>query len=287
MPLLSPGIRDMLLSASSFSVMVASAKYLDGRLPAAQIVLVRTLFAIVATYAFLYRKKISPLGNRQGLLVLRGLLGFGALLCLYSALPRLPLAEATLIQYMNPIFVTVLAIPILGERVGRSSLIALAIAFGGLILVAKPALLFGVGDALDPVGVGLGLTAALLSSLAYISVRKLVQTEERMVIVLYFPLVSAPLALLLVLGSYVPPTPMEWGLLGLIAIFTQLGQIFLTRGLAQEKAGRASTVGYAQVLFAAGWGALLFGDVPDVWSLIGALLILAAVVTIARSKQEP
>ncbi len=286
MPLISPGIRDMLLSAASFSVMVASAKYLDGRLPAAQIVLVRTVFAIVATYAFLYRAGISPRGNRQGLLVLRGLLGFGALLCLYSALPRLPLAEATLIQYMNPIFVTVLAIPILGERVGRASIFALVVAFGGLIFVAKPALLFGVGDALDPVGVGLGLTAALLSSLAYISVRKLVETEHRMVIVLYFPLVSAPLALLLVLGNYVPPTLAEWGLLSLIAVFTQLGQIFLTRGLAQEKAGRASTVGYAQVLFAAGWGALLFGDLPDVWSLVGALLILAAVVTIARSKER-
>jgi drug/metabolite transporter (DMT)-like permease len=276
----------MLLSAASFSVMVASAKLLGGRIPAAQIVLVRTLFAIVATYAFLYRAGISPKGNRQGLLVVRGLLGFGALLCLYTALPRLPLAEATLIQYMNPIFVTVLAIPLLGERVSRSSLTALGVAFGGLLLVAKPSVLFGAAQALDPVGVGLGLAAATMSSLAYISVRKLVETEHRMVIVLYFPLVSAPLALLLTVPIYQPPTLGEWGLLGLIAIFTQLGQIFLTRGLAQEKAGRATTIGYVQVLFAAGWGALLFGDLPDLWSIVGALLILAAVVTIARSKER-
>lgn len=275
----------MLLSAFSFSVMVASAKLLGGRIPAAQIVLVRTLFAIAATYWALRRAGLSPVGNRQGLLVVRGLLGFCALMCLYTALPRLPLAEATLIQYMNPILVTVLAIPLLGERVGRASLLALGVAFGGLLLVAKPALLFGADQALDPVGVGLGLTAALLSSLAYISVRKLVETEERMVIVLYFPLVSAPAALLLTLGVYTPPTLGEWGLLGLIAVFTQLGQVFLTRGLSHEKAGRATTVGYAQVLFAAGWGALLFGDLPDAWSLAGALLILVAVVVIARSKR--
>jgi drug/metabolite transporter (DMT)-like permease len=275
----------MLLSAFAFSVMVASAKLLDGRIPAAQIVLVRTLFAIVATYWAIRRMGVSPVGNRQGLLVVRGLLGFGALMCLYTALPRLPLAEATLIQYMNPILVTVLAIPLLGERATRASLGALAVAFGGLLLVAKPAFLFGAAQALDPVGVGLGLAAALLSSLAYISVRKLVETEERMVIILYFPLVSAPAALLLTLPVYTPPTLGEWGLLGLIAVFTQLGQIFLTRGLSNEQAGRATTVGYAQVLFAAGWGALLFGDLPDAWSLAGALLILVAVVVIARSKR--
>ena len=75
----------------------------------------------------------------------------------------------------------------------------------------------------------------------------------------------------------------EWLLLGGVGLATQLGQVSLTRGLQSEPAGRATAISYFQVVLAAGWGVLFFAEVPDAWTLAGALLILLGTVAAVRS----
>src|SRR5690606_2689618 len=103
---MTPGIRHMIVASFFFSVMTVFVKIVGQTIPVAQIVLVRSCLAIAFTLLLMKRAPGRiDLGVRKDLLVLRGLLGFAAILCFYYALPRLPLAEATLIQYTNPVFV--------------------------------------------------------------------------------------------------------------------------------------------------------------------------------------
>jgi drug/metabolite transporter (DMT)-like permease len=96
------------------------------------------------------------------------------------------------------------------------------------------------------------------------------------VIVFYFPLVAVPLSLPLVLLNPVLPTPIEWLWLLGVGLFTQLGQVTLTHGLAALPAARATAISYAQVGFAGRWGWLVFGESVDGWTLSGAALVLGA-----------
>ncbi|HYE58909.1 MAG TPA: DMT family transporter [Rhodothermales bacterium] len=286
---LSPGLRLMVLAALGFSLMTLCAKLIGPRIPTEQLILVRTVITLFGTLALLWRQGVSPvLGRHRGWLFLRGAAGFIALDCLFYAVPRLPLAEATIFQYLNPILVTLLAWPFLGERITRGAIGALGLCIVGLFLVARPGWLFGAHVAgLDTYAVGIALLGALMSSVAYLAIRRIGTREHPLVIVLYLPLVSLPSALFFTLGHYVPPTPTEWALLIAIGVLTQGAQLALTRGLQLEAAGRATTVGYLQIVFAAVWGVLFLGEVPTGWSLLGAGLILGGVVGASRGTQRP
>ncbi len=277
----------MMLAALCFSLMTACAKLIGHRIPPAQIVLVRTVFSLGVTYWLLRGRGLPVLGQHRFLLFARGVFGFVALMCLFFALPRLPLAEATLLQYLNPVFVAVLAVPLLGEKLARQGVAALVVCVAGLLLVVQPAVGFGrAGGSLDPVAVGVALAGAFFSSLAYLTIRRLAGREAPLTVVFYLPLVSLPAAALLTLHAPVWPTGREWGLLLAIALLTQIAQVALTKGLSLEPASRATTVGYLQVVFAALWGALLFGQFPDALALGGAAFILAGVVMVTRSSKK-
>ena len=286
---LSPGLRLMALAALGFSVMTLCAKLIGPRIPTSQLILVRTVITLAGSLALILRGGIRPIfGSHLGLLFLRGAAGFIALDCVFYAVPRLPLAEATIFQYLNPILVTLLAAGVLGERITRGAVLALGLCVVGLLVVARPAWLFGEqASGLDLHAVGIALLGALMSSIAYLAIRKIGTREHSLVIVLYLPLVSLPTSLLLTLRHYVPPTPREWALLIAIGVLTQGAQLALTRGLQLEAAGRATTVGYLQIIFAALWGVLFLGEVPSVLSLVGAAIIVVGVIVASRDSQLP
>jgi drug/metabolite transporter (DMT)-like permease len=109
-----------------------------------------------------------------------------------------------------------------------------------------------------------------------VSVRRLAESEHPAVIILYFPLVAVPLSLPAVLLDPVLPTPAELLWLVAVGVFTQLGQVGLTRALTQLPAARATAISYVQVGFAALWGWWIFGEAIDLPTAGGAGLILVA-----------
>ena len=276
----SRGMVYMAASAFGFSVMSMLVKVAAPRLPTGEIVFARAIVTLVLSYVMVVNAGLSPWGNERGRLVIRGLLGFGGLSGYYLAIAHLPLADATTIQNTTPLITAVLAWWLLRERVGWSTAFAIACGIGGVLLIVHPS-----GAGLDPVGVGFALLAAACSAVAYVTVRKLAQTEHPLVIVFYFPLIAAPLALPWVVATFVWPEPIDWLLLVAIGVTTQVGQVFLTKGLAVERAGRATSVGYLQVAFAMGWQVIVFGDPPTAWTLAGAALIVggtAVTATVTR-----
>lgn len=279
------GLHYMVLAALFFSVMSLLVKLVGQRIPSQEVVLFRAVVTLVISAALLRRAGISFVGHRKGLLVLRGLLGFGGLSCFFYALVHLPLAEATVIQYTNPVLTALLAAVILREGLAGRELLALGISLLGVVVVARPAALFGGAAApYAPFAVAVAFGGALFSAAAYTTVRKLGETEHPLVVVLYFPLVAAPAALPTVIPVWVWPSPFEWVLLLGVGVATQFAQVFMTRGLQLERAGRATGVTYLQIVFAVGWGILVFGEWPDGWTVAGALLVALGTLLLARRR---
>jgi drug/metabolite transporter (DMT)-like permease len=278
---LSRGVLYMAASAFGFSCMALLVKVASPRLPTGEIVFARALITLVMSYVMVRRAGLSPWGHERMSLALRGLLGFGGMTGYYIALARLPIADATTIQNAIPVLTTLLAWWLLDERIGWSTACAIACGVAGVTLVVHPS-----GAGLDPTGVVAALAAVTCSSIAYVTVRKLARTEHPLVIVFYFPLVAAPLALPWAIATFVMPQPIDWLLLVAIGATTQFSQVFLTRGLALERAGRAASVGYLQVAFAMIWQVVVFGELPTPWTIGGASLILGGSLVVSQITGE-
>jgi drug/metabolite transporter (DMT)-like permease len=271
----------MVASALGLSAMSALVKLASPRLPTGEIVLARALVTLVASYLLVRRAGVPLWGTARPRLLLRGLLGFGGLAGYYGALALLPIADATTIHQVVPLLTSMLAWWLLGEAIGCATVVALACGIAGVVVLAHPG-----GAGLDPVGVAVALGSAVCAAFAYVTVRSLTRREHPLVIVFYFPLVATPLALPWAMADWV--TPSGWDLLLLLAIglTTQVGQVFLTLGLATERAGRAMSVGYLQIVFAIGWQVGLFGD-PLTWPTVaGAALIIGGTLVVTWSGAD-
>lgn len=282
-PPLAP-VLQMLASALAFSLMGVCVKQVGARIPAAEVVLVRALVCVALSWWLLRQAGIEPWGQRRGLLILRGAIGTAALLCVYAALALLPLASATVLQYLYPTITALLAWLVLGERIGRRVIVAGALGWTGVVLVAQP----HGSAALPLLPVLIALAGAVCTALAYVSVRSLGNSEHPLVIVFYFPLVALPLCLPLVALQPVLPTVQELLWLIGVGVCTQVGQVTLTRGLTALPAAQATAISYVQVAFAGLWGWLVFGETIDGWTVAGAGLVLAAtLISLSRRQALP
>ncbi len=281
---LTPGLRYMVYGAFWFSVMSLGVKHAGQRLPSIEIVFVRGVITLLLSYWLVRRARLELPGRSPGMLLIRGLFGSLALICFYFSLVHLPLADATVIQYTNPVFTALLAAWFLGERMSPRAAVFVATSLAGVLLVARPSFLGGASATIDPVHVAIALFGALSSASAYVMVRKLRGIDHPLVVVLYFPLVTVPMTFPFVIAGWTWPTPWEWVVLLGIGASTQTAQVYMTRGLQLEAAGRATSVGYLQIVFAAVWGLMVFGEMPDAWSFVGAAVIVASTILLARTR---
>lgn len=286
--LISQGLKYMVAATFFFSLMSLLVKITGRGLPPQEIVMIRSAVLLLIVSFTIHRQQINPWGINKKLLLLRGLLGLIAVNCFYIALVRLPLAEATVIMFTNPVFTALIAAVMLAELIGKKDIGLMAISLAGVVLVVQPAMLFGkVGAGLDTIGVTMGLISAVLSAAAWVTIRKLSQTEPVVVIVFYFAIIATLGSVPLVMMNPVWPTAVEWLLLTGIGVTTHFGQLNLTRGLKLEKAGRAASVTYLQMIFAALWGMLIFNEVPSLLSIAGAILIVGSTLMLGRMPARP
>ena len=280
------GARALVNSSLAFSLMTVCVKQLGGRIPVSEIVLVRSVVSIALTGTAMALGGINPLGSNRLLLLLRGICGSIALLCFFEAITSLPLASATVLQYTYPTFTAGAAWLLLGERLRRRIGIAVVMGWIGVVMVIEPEWLGAgqVGLAMQPAMAALG--GALFTALAYVCVRRLSTKEHPLVIILYFPLVSIPLTLPMVIKDGVWPFGLDWAWLLGVGVLTQLGQIWVTKGLSCLPAARATSLNYVQVLFAASWGWIWFNESITAFTCIGAALVLSASIISLSSRQQ-
>ena len=284
----SEGMRHMLIASFFFSLMSIIVKLLGERLPSQQLVFARSIIPLILSYIALRRAGVSIWGKNQKMLILRGLIGFSSLSFWFYALTKLPLADAVMIQFTNPILAALFAAIWLGEKTSARTVVAAVLSMAGVILIAQPSFLFG--DQHAP-GLGLAYLAAMLgavgSASVYVIIRKLRNSDHELVVVFYFPLVGTPLSIPGMWQTALWPTPLEWLLLIGLGVCVQIAQVNMTKGLHRESASRATSVSYIQIVLAFVWGMLLFNEYPNAWGVAGALLITLSVLWVALGGRTP
>lgn len=282
------GVRYMILSALGFALMSASVKYVSVHgIPLFEIVAARALVSLIISYLDVKRKGISVWGNNKRWLFARGAVGTLALMCVYYAVTALPLAEATILQYVHPVFTALLAVLFLKERVQPATLACIVLCLLGVFTMVYPSFdASGVGE-LPMLSVGIALLGAFGSSIAYVIVRKLSRTEDSSVIIFYFPLVALPVSAMLIGDDFVVPDVALILVLILVGIFTQIGQFGLTKAMQTQTAGSASAYSYVQIVFSALLGVVLFNEVPSIWTLLGgSLIVIGALINVFGPKSK-
>lgn len=267
----------MVQAAFGFAVMSLFVKAASRTLPTMEIVFARGVVTLGLGAWQLHRAKLSPFGSRPGLLLFRGLVGSLALVCFYAAVAHLPLGEATVIHQTAPLFTACFAAWLLREPLERRVLLAIGVCLCGVVLIARPAALgsAAAAAALDWRYAFVALLGAVLSAIAYVAVRRLGRSEPAVLVVFYFPLVTVPLAAPFAMAQWVWPDALGWLCLVGVGCATQFAQLAMTKGLALLPAGRATAIGYLQVVFALLFGVLVFGDRPDGWSWLGIAVVAA------------
>ncbi|MCG3864758.1 MULTISPECIES: DMT family transporter [unclassified Photobacterium] len=273
------GARFMLLSALGFALMSSTVKYVSQiGIPVFEIVAARAVVSLIISYLDIKRKSISVWGNNKPLLVVRGIVGTIGLSCVYYAVTTLPLAEATILQYTNPVFTALLAVIFLKERVQFSTLVCIALSILGLFFIVNPTTLTSGSSHLPLFSVMIALIGAFVSAVSYIIVKKLSSTEDSSVIIFYFPLITLPLSLLLITDNFVVPDFSTTICLILVGIFTQIGQVGLTKAMQTQTAGKATAYSYVQIVLSIIFGFIIFKEVPSIWTYIGGVLIIAGAI---------
>lgn len=282
------GVRYMVLSALGFALMSASVKYVSVHgIPLFEIVAARALVSLLISYLDVKRKGLSVWGNNKPLLFTRGVVGTMALICVYYAVTSLPLAEATILQYVHPVFTALLAVLLLKERVQPATLVCIGLCLLGVLTMVYPSFDANSLTQLPMFSVFIALLGAFGSSIAYVIVRKLSNTEDSSVIIFYFPLVALPVSAILIGDDFVVPDIGLMVMLVLVGIFTQIGQFGLTKAMQTQTAGNASAYSYVQIVFSALLGVLLFNEVPSIWTLLGGgLIVMGALINLFGPKSK-
>ena len=188
----------------------------------------------------------------------------------FYAFSVLPLAQTYAILFATPLLITLLAIPVLGEKVGIRRGLAVMVGLAGVLIVLRP------GQANLQLGHLAGLTAAVFASLGAVIVRKIGQDERSVVLVLY-PMVANFLVLGLALPFVYHPMPaIHLGMLGIIASFAFVATLLTISAYRTAEAIVVAPMQYSQIIWASFYGAIFFGERPDVYTVIGAAVIIAS-----------
>ncbi len=261
----------MLLSTFFFSLMNVCVKEVS-HIPAVEIILFRSGVSLVMSWAMLKRQNVSVLGTHHGLLIGRGITGAMALILFFITLQNIPLATAVTIQYLSPIFTTILGVFIVKEKVKPWQWFFFLVSFSGILVIE------GVDVRISPLYLGLGVASALFAGFAYNFIRRLNTREHPLVIVFYFPLVALPVTGLYSIFNWVQPTGWDWGILILVGVLTQLAQYYMTMAYQSEELSKVATLNYIGIIYALFFGFVFFDEVFSLWTYAGIALVLVGVI---------
>ena len=255
-----------------FTTEMVSVRILSDTLSIPQIAVFRLLVQLVALVPILIWMRGSVLKtNRLGAHFARAACSGIGMLLFYLTFALLPLALATTLTFLQAMFMMVLAALLLGETIGPRRIAAVVVGFFGVLIVMRPGF-----ATIDP-GMLVALAAAFVASLLMILTRSLSATESRWTIMFY----SAALGL----GIIALPAALRWEplelshlpLLALVGVAGTLGQFLMVGAFQVAEASALAPVDYVRLIFAVAAGYVLFDEVPDVWTWLGAGVILSAV----------
>ncbi len=268
----------VLAASATFSLGAAVIKALTEAIPVFEIVMFRSYIGFLAMVPVLWRqggwtamKTRRPWGH-----VLRTAYGFFGTVTSVYGYAYLPLVTVTALGFAMPLFLTVLSVPLLQERVGWRRASAVVVGLGGVLVMLRPWNSLGEAEQ-APGAVALVLAGVVTWALAMITIRKMGEAGEKNVtIVAWFTLGTALLATIGTIPVWVTPTPVQ--LVGLIAagVMSGLAQLMMTAGYRSGETTLVAPFEYGAILYATALGILLWGEYPDGWSLLGVAILVGA-----------
>lgn len=268
-----------LASAAAFSTMGAMAKLVSAELHPFEVTFFRCFIGLLLVMPMLLGAGSTLRTSRPSVHLMRGMLSVVSMLSLFYAMAKIPLAMATAILFTRPIWMLVLARLFLREKVQKDRWLAAAIGFSGVAVMMQP---WQVGD-LSP-AFGWALVAAISIAGVQIFIKAMSDSESASAVVFYFALITTVATLAPAAAVWRTPSVWDAGLLVVVALAGNLSQYFLVKGFRLADASAIGPLDYIQLVFATSYGVFLFGEVPLPATLLGAPIIIAASLYIARSE---
>ncbi len=273
------GVLWMLFGGIFFTLVAGVVRHLSYKYSAFEIVFYRVLIGSVIQLPWLFRAGVGVLRtSRMGLFWMRSAFAYAGMVCYFFAVGNMKLADVTAVQFTLPLFITLLAVVVLGERIGIHRIVALLVGFCGVLVMLRP-------GAMDiTLAVSLALISPVFYAGSHISIKLLSRTESSDLIVFHGFLLTVPIA---VIPMFFVASAPVWadlpGLLG-IGVFSTLAHVGLVRAFAHGEASVVAPFDFLRLPFVALLGLVYFAEWPDLWTWVGALVIFVSATHIARRE---
>ena len=249
------------------------------KIPAHELVLARSIISFSISSVVILNRGLPFFGNNKKWLTIRGISGMMALTIFFQSIQHMPIAVASTVQYLAPIFTMIFAFFILKEKILKIQWVFVVLAFFGVILIGFNGFFQSVSSIqLDPFWLGFGVISAAFSGIAYVSIVKLKETDQPINIVSYFPMLAIPVMSIWCLFDFVMPKGIEWLILLIIGICTQIAQVSLTKALHFESSSLIMPFQYLGSIYALLVGYLILDERLNTVVIIGVFVILSGVI---------
>lgn len=281
------GAAFMLLAITLFSLGDVGAKWLGSQYPVLQVVFLRSVAALLPLLLYLsWTSGFHGLRTRHpGKHLLRATLGILFVSCLFYAYAHMPLASVVAIHFAAPLFITALSMPLLGERVGPWRWGAVLVGFVGVLIMVRPR------GADFNTAAWVAVAGTLFYALAVIVVRRISRTETSAAIVFYNLLMAISVTGLISVFIWEAPRGWDWLLFALTGFVGGLAQICITNAFRYGELAVVAPLEYLAILLATGFGYAIWGDIPDQWVWLGAVVVVGSGLLIlhreARTRHQP
>jgi len=270
------GVMWMLVCGISMSAMHSSIRHVSADLHPFEIAFFRLLFGLLPLAPWFIKLGWAPLRTKRlGLMTFRGVLNLVCMLAFFMALAITPLAQVTALGFSAPIFATVLAVFVFGEKVGVQRWSAIAFGFLGALVVIRP------GFETVSLGAALALSAAIIWGICLVIIKTLGRTESSLTITVYMSLIMAPLSLIPALWFWQTPTAEQFMWLIAIGITGGTGQMAMAEALRVGETHVVMPIDFSRLIWVSVIAFLAFAEVPGLFTWIGGAMIFAATAFIA------
>jgi len=273
------GILYMFLSVCAFSIMDLIVKW-SGEYPLGQVLFFRGFFGLLPTLLIIPKENFKKfyLTKRPGLHFLRCFAGIIALISIFIALRRLPLATVVSISFAAPIFTTIFSIFLLNEKVGFYRWLAVFVGFIGIVIITEPGISSLNFNYIYPIIFCLGL------SYVAITIRKLSTTEPVYLISFYFTATITLVSIFTIPYGWILPSFKDFILLSMVGILGGVANLLLSQSYKLSEVSLVTPLKYLALIFAIIFGYLIWDEVPTVKGLFGAGLVIISSIIIFRRE---
>ena len=276
----------MVGSGVFFTGLSGAIRHLGQEMHPFEVAFFRNLFGLVFMLPWLAHAGLAGLRTRKlALYATRCLLGLASMLCWFTALALLPIAQAVALSFTAPLFATVMAAVYLKETVRLRRWTATTLGFIGVLVILWPQLDMPGGGSFST-GAILAILSTMLSVVVSLIVKRLSATEPANAIVTYMVLIMTPMSLVPAAFFWTWPPVETWAWLVAMGALGSLGHICYVRAFAMADASAVMPYDYTRLLFAAVLGWLLFGEVPTAYTWAGGAIIVASAIYIARREAQ-